>query len=119
MLSGAVLRRNLLEHERPSKTIPPSLKRSAQKIVYTIRKPVTSKQLGFALDASLGQLSQFAEINEYSRHMRKHNDPEDHIISNSIILLHLAVKSFLNAISCASPSPPCGCSPTCFVPVFN
>ena len=43
-LSGAVLRRNLLEDHSPSKTIEPSLSLSVQHIVYKVHKDMTAKQ---------------------------------------------------------------------------
>ena len=49
-LSGAVLRRNLMDHESPTKTIPPQLERCVQRIVQNVRKQVTHQHLdGFNL----------------------------------------------------------------------
>ena len=76
-LSRAVLRRNMLEHESQSKTISPSLKRSVEHIVSKVRKELTAKHLGSEMDDTFGNLVQFAEVNEFSALMRKHNDPED------------------------------------------
>ena len=53
----AVLRRNLLEHESPSKTI--FLKCSVEHMVYKVRKDLTAKQLGADMDDSFDNLVQF------------------------------------------------------------
>ena len=45
-----VLRRSLLEHNSPSKTISPSLKRSVQHIVNKVSKDLTTRQLGSDMD---------------------------------------------------------------------
>ena len=77
-LSGAVLCRNLLDHNSPTKTIPVHLKQCVKRHVYTARKDITKKQLdGYDLNDSFGSLTVFAEINLFSTLMRKHNDLED------------------------------------------
>ena len=55
-LSGAALRRNLGDHHSPTKNIPPSLKRSVQHIVYTVRKDMSAQHLGSEVDDSFGNL---------------------------------------------------------------
>ena len=40
-LSGTVLRRNLMDHNSPTKTIPVQLKRCVQRRVYSVRKELT------------------------------------------------------------------------------
>ena len=52
-LSGAALRKNLGDHNSPTKNIPPSLKRSVQHIVYTVRKDMSAQHLGSEVDDSL------------------------------------------------------------------
>ena len=65
--SQMVLCRNLLEHNSPSKTVSPSLKRYIQLHMNRIRKELTHHQLhGFDLDNSFSQLSTFAEQNQFS-----------------------------------------------------
>ena len=77
-LSGAVLRRNLLDYDSPTKTIPVRLKRCVERLVYSCWKDMTKKQLdGYALNDSFGSLTVFSENNLFSALMRKHNDPED------------------------------------------
>ena len=76
-LSGAVLRRNLLEHHSPSKTIPPCLKRSVEHLVYRVRKDLTKQQLGAEVDDSFGNLGRFAQDNTIEALMTKHNNPAD------------------------------------------
>jgi hypothetical protein len=77
-LSGAVLRRNLMDHESPTKTIPPQLERCVQRIVQNVRKQVTHQHLdGFNLKDSFGSLHVLCEANLFSDLMRKHNDPEN------------------------------------------
>ena len=60
----------MLEHESPSKTILPSLKRSVEHIVSKVRKELTAKHLGSGMDDTFGNLEQFAEVNEFSALMR-------------------------------------------------
>ena len=75
-LSGAVLRRNLLDHESPTKTIPAQLKRCVERHVYSCRKDMTKQQLdGYALTDSFGSLTVFSEINLFSALLRKQNNP--------------------------------------------
>ena len=77
-LSGAVLRRNLLDHESQTKTIPAQLKRCVEGLVYSAWKDMTKKQAdGFELDDSFGSLTVFSEQNVFSALMRKHDDPAD------------------------------------------
>ena len=76
-LSCAVLRRNLLDHDSPIKTIPAQLKRFVKRLVYSARKDMTKNQLdGFALSDSFGSLTVFSEQNLFSALSRKQNDPE-------------------------------------------
>jgi hypothetical protein len=78
-LSGAVLRRNLLDHENPTKTIPQQLQRCVQRIVQNVRKQVTKKHVdGFDLKDSFCSLHALCETNLFSDFMRKHNDPAYH-----------------------------------------
>ena len=75
---GSEIRRNLLDHDSPTKSIPVKLKRCVERRVYSARKNMTKKQLdGYELNDSFGSLTVFADINLFSTLMRKHNDPED------------------------------------------
>ncbi len=75
-LSWAVLRRNMLLHDRPIEQSAPEHARSVQRRVYVVRKELTQKKLGgFAIDDSCGALTIFAEQNSWSEMVRKHNDP--------------------------------------------
>ena len=76
-LSGTAIRRNLGDHDSPEKKIAPSLKRSVQHIVYKVRKDMGAKHLGSETDDSFGTLLQFAQDNNFSALLSKHNDPED------------------------------------------
>jgi hypothetical protein len=77
-MPGSEIRRNLLDHDSPTKTIPVKLKRCVERRVYSARKQMTKKQLdGYELDDTFGSLSVFAEKNLFSMLLRKHNDPED------------------------------------------
>ena len=77
-MPGSEIRRNLLDHDSPTKTIPVKLKRCVERRVYSARKNMTKKQLdGYELNDSFGSLTVFAEINLFSTLMRKHNDPDD------------------------------------------
>ena len=78
-LSGAALRRNLGDHHSPTKNIPPSLKRSFQHIVYTVRKDMSAQHLGSEVDDSFGNLLKFAEDHDFFALLTKHNlnDPEN------------------------------------------
>ena len=78
-LSGAVLRRNLLDHASQTKTIPVQLKRCVERRLYSARKDLTKKHVdGFELDDTFGALTDFSESNLFSALIiRKHNDPED------------------------------------------
>ena len=54
-LSGAVLRRNLCDHNSPTKTIPVELKRCFERRVYFVRKELTKQHVdGFELTDSFG-----------------------------------------------------------------
>ncbi len=73
-----MLRRNLLDHESPTKTIPPQLQRCVQRIVQNVRKQITQQHVdGFDLKDSFGSLHVLCVTNLFSDLMRKHNDPED------------------------------------------
>ena len=77
-LSGAVLRRNLCDHNSPTKIIPGELERCVEQRVYSVRKELTKKHVdGFELDDTFGSLTDFSETNLFSALMRKHNDPEN------------------------------------------
>ena len=77
-LSGAVLHRNLLDHDSPTKTIPQQLQRCVQRIVQNVCKQVNQQHLdGFNLNDSFGSLHVLCETNSFSDLMRKHNDPQD------------------------------------------
>ena len=73
-LSGAALRRNMLDLDSLSKTISPSLKRSVQHIAYKVHKDM---HLASETDDTFGNLLQFAEGHDFSALLAKHNDPED------------------------------------------
>ena len=74
-LPGSEIRRNLLDHDSPTKNIPVQLKRCVERRVYSARKNMTKKQLdGYELNDSFGSLTVFSEINLFSTLMRKHND---------------------------------------------
>ena len=97
-LPGSDIRRNLLDHDSLTKSIPVQLKRCVDRRVYSARKNMTKTQLdGYELNDSFGSLTVFPKINLFSNLMRKHNDPED-TISVSLILLCLAVRSQLSMI---------------------
>ena len=60
-LSGATLRRNLCDHNSPTKTIPVELKRCVERRMYSVRKKLTKQHLdGFKLDDSFGSLTEFS-----------------------------------------------------------
>ena len=97
-LSGSVLRRNLLDHDSPTKTIPVHLKQCVERRVYSCRKDMTKKQLeGFKLNDSFGSLTVFIENNKFLALMRT-TILRTHTIYVSLILLCLAVRSPLNMI---------------------
>ncbi len=74
----SVLRRNLLDHDSPTKTIPPQLQRCVQRIVQNVRKQATQQhEDGFDLKDSFGSLHVLCETNLFSDLMRKHNDLQD------------------------------------------
>ena len=88
-LSGSVLRRNLCDHNSPTKTIPVQLKQCVQRRVYSIRKELTKQHVaGFELDDSFGALTVFCEQYLFSTLLGKH------------------------MIWCALPLGPFGCSAT-------
>ena len=67
-----------MDHDSPTKTIPPQLQRCVQRIVQNVRKQVTRQHLdGFDLQDSFGSLHVLCETNLFSDLMHKHNDPED------------------------------------------
>ena len=77
-LSGSVLRRNLMDHNSPTKTIPVELKRCVQRRVNRVRKEMTTQHLdGFELCDTFGSLVGFCEKNLFSTLMLKHNDAAD------------------------------------------
>jgi len=78
-VSPAQLRRNLLTHDSPTKTIGPEHMRRVQRIVHTERRRVRQVQLQYQLDLdeSFGSLSLFAEKNRWSELVRRHNDRKD------------------------------------------
>ena len=76
--SGAVLHRNLLDHDSPTRTIPVQLKRCVECLVYSARKDMTKQQLDrFKLKDSFGSLTDFSQQILFLALMCKHNDPED------------------------------------------
>ena len=101
-LSGPVLRRNLCDHNSPTKTMPVELERCVERRVCSCRKDMTKKQLdGYALTDSFGSLTVFSENNLFSALMRKHNDPEvAYHFRLFEILLCLVVRSRQNMIWC-------------------
>ena len=77
-LSGSVLRRNLMDHNSPTKSIPVEVKRCVQRRVNRVRKEMTKQHLdGFELSDSFGALTVFCEQNLFSTLMLKHNDADD------------------------------------------
>ena len=67
-----------MDHDSPTKTIPPQFQRSVQRIVQNVRKTVTQQHVdGFDLKDSFGSLHVLCASNLFSDLMRKHNDPED------------------------------------------
>jgi hypothetical protein len=77
-VSAAQLRRNMLTHNSPTKTIGPEHARKIQRIVLKEHKKVMEEQLqGAAVDDSFGSLSVFAEENRWSEMVRKHNYPDN------------------------------------------
>ena len=77
-LSGTVLRRNLMDHNSPTKTIPVELKRCVQRRVNRVRREMTAQHLdGFELSDTFGSLTTFCAENLFSTLMLKHNDAAD------------------------------------------
>ena len=77
-LSGAVLCRNLMDHDSLRESIPPQLQHCVQRIVQNVHKEVTQQHLdGFDLQDSFGSLHVLCEANLFSDLMRKHNDPQN------------------------------------------
>ena len=63
-LSCTVLRRNLMDHNSPTKTIPVEVKRCVQRRVNRVRKEMTTQHLdGFDLSDTFGSLTSFCEEN--------------------------------------------------------
>ena len=59
-LSGTVLRRNLMDHNSPTKTIPVQFMRCVQRRVSSVRKELTKQHVdGFELTDSFGSLTTF------------------------------------------------------------
>jgi hypothetical protein len=75
-LSGSAIRRNMLLHDSPSKTIAPEHRRSVMRRVRHARKNFTAKQLGgFIIADNFGSLTEFCNRSVWSEAVRKHNDP--------------------------------------------
>jgi hypothetical protein len=75
-LSGSAIRRNMLFHDSPSKTIGAEHSRSVMRRVRHARKNLTTKQLGgFMIADSFWSLTEFCIRSSWSELVRKHNDP--------------------------------------------
>ncbi len=64
-----------MDHDSPTKTIPPQLQRCVQRIVQNVRTQVTQQHVdGFDLKDSFGSMHVLCASNMFSDLMRKHND---------------------------------------------
>jgi hypothetical protein len=106
-LSCAALRRNLQDHDSPTKTIPVELKRCVERVCCA---KITKKQLdGFYLDDTFESRTVFCGNNLVSELCVSTTIPTVHSISDSLKLLCLAVRSQQNMTLCALPSDRFGC----------
>ncbi len=77
-VSAAQLRRNMLTHDSPTKTIGPEHARKIQHLVYKERKKKQQQMLqGEVVDDKFGSLTTFAEENRWSERVCKHDDAND------------------------------------------
>jgi hypothetical protein len=109
-LSGSVLRRNLMDHDSPTKIIPPQSQRCVHHIVQNVCKQVTQQHLDdFNLKDSIGSLHVLCDTNLFSDLMLKHNYRED---AYSFFLFEFVVQLgsqvSQNATLCALPLALCG-----------
>ncbi len=75
-LSGSAIRRNMLLHDSPSKTIGSEHSLSVMRRARHSRNNLTTKQLGgFMIADSFGSLTEFCIRILWSELVRKHNDP--------------------------------------------
>ena len=116
-LSGSVLRRNLMDHNSPTKTIQVELKRCVQRRVNRVRKEMTTQHLdGFELCDTFGSLVVFCEKNLFSTLMLKHNDAADpyHLRLFDFVVLGSQVAAEHDLVRI--PLGPFGCSATLSAP---
>ncbi len=74
-LSEAVIRRNLLMHDRPTKTIGVQHRESVRRRVRHARKNMTTKQLGgVIMDDCFGAFTEFCSRRAWPELVRKDND---------------------------------------------
>ncbi len=77
-VSAAQLRRNMLTHDSPTKTIRPEHECKIQRLIYKEHKKVQQQMLqGAAVDDKFGSLITFVQENRWSELVRKHNDADD------------------------------------------
>jgi hypothetical protein len=77
-LSEAVIRRNLLMHDRPTKTIGVQHRQRVSRRVRRARKNMTVKQLcSVIMDDGFGALTEFCSRRAWPELVRKHNDQTD------------------------------------------
>ena len=73
-LSGSAIRRNMLLHNSPTKTIGAEHSRSVMRRVRHARKDLTAKQLGgFIIADNFGTLTEFCNRSVWAEAVRKHN----------------------------------------------
>ncbi len=76
-----------MDHDSPTKSIPPKMQRCVQRIVQNVRKQVTQQHLdGFNLKDSFGSLHVLCATNLFSDLMRKHNDPKNTYLFKFVVL---------------------------------
>ncbi len=76
--AAITIRKNMLLHDSPSKTIAPEHHRSVMRRVRHARKDLTAKQLGgfiIADNFKFGSLTEFSNRSMWSEAVRKHKDP--------------------------------------------
>jgi hypothetical protein len=89
-LSAAVIRRNMLLHESPTKTISVQHRHSVTRRVRCARKNMTAKQLGCVImEDSFGGLTDFCSSRTWPELVRKHHDPMDdyHLPLNDYVMI--------------------------------
>ena len=98
-----------MDHDSPTKSIPPQWQRCVQRIVQNVRKQVTQQHLdGFDLKDSFGSLHVLCATNLISDLMRKHNDPEDAYHFRLFDFVVLGSQVSPKSTLCASPLALCG-----------